>query len=57
MILLTISEKSNSALQFITVFLLFALVIGITWATTHWIANYQKVQTNTSTSFVHSDAF
>jgi flagellar protein FliO/FliZ len=44
MILLTISEKSNSALQFITVLFLFILVIGITWATTHFIANYQKVQ-------------
>ena len=44
MIFLTISEKSNSAVEFITVLLLFILVIGITWATTHWIANYQKIQ-------------
>lgn len=49
MCLLTISEKTNSIAQFITVFILFLVVVAITWATTHWIANYQKVQ-NTEAS-------
>ena len=32
----------DSYLQFLTVLILFVFVLGITWATTRWIANYQK---------------
>lgn len=44
MILSTISEKSNSTAQFLTVLILFVLVLGVTYVTTKWIANYQKQQ-------------
>ncbi|MGN1179867.1 MAG: flagellar biosynthetic protein FliO [Suilimivivens sp.] len=32
----------DSYLQFITVLILFVFVLGITYMTTRWIANYQK---------------
>lgn len=32
----------DSYLQFITVLILFVFVLGVTWATTRWISNYQK---------------
>lgn len=32
----------DSYLQFITVLILFVFVLGITYVTTRWIANYQK---------------
>ena len=32
----------DSYLQFITVLILFVFVLGITYLTTRWIANYQK---------------
>lgn len=40
--LLAGTGKMDSYLQFLTVLLLFVFVLGITWATTRWIANYQK---------------
>lgn len=40
--LLTGMSKTDSYLQFITVLILFAFVLGITYATTRWMANYQK---------------
>lgn len=40
--LLTISAGSYA--QFITVLLIFVLVLGVTAVTTKWIANYQKQQ-------------
>ena len=35
----------DSVLQFFTVLLVFIFVLGITYFTTRWIANYQKKQT------------
>lgn len=40
--LLTGMSRTDSYLQFITVLILFAFVLGITYATTRWMANYQK---------------
>lgn len=40
--LLAGTGKMDSYLQFLTVLILFVFVLGITWATTRWIANYQK---------------
>ena len=40
--LLTGTGRMDSYLQFLTVLILFVFVLGITWATTRWIANYQK---------------
>lgn len=40
--LLAGTGKMDSYLQFLTVLMLFVFVLGITWATTRWIANYQK---------------
>lgn len=40
--LLSISNGLNATVQFITVLLLFILVLGITYLTTRWIGNYQK---------------
>lgn len=40
--LLTGMSRMDSYLQFITVLILFVFVLGITYATTRWIANYQK---------------
>lgn len=45
--LLTIVSKTDSYLQFITVLILFVLVLGITWFVTKWIAKYQKGQFTT----------
>lgn len=45
--LLTIVSKTDSYLQFMTVLVLFVLVLGITWAVTKWIAKYQKEQFTT----------
>lgn len=42
MILLSISERTNGFLQFLTVLLLFVFVLAITYFTTRWIAKYQK---------------
>lgn len=43
--LLTIMSQADSYLQFITVLILFVFVLGITYVTTKWIANYQKGKT------------
>lgn len=40
--LLTGTGRTDSYLQFLTVLILFVFVLGITWVTTRWIANYQK---------------
>jgi len=42
--LLTISSKTDSFLQFVTVLLLFLFVVFITWFTTRWIAKIQRGQ-------------
>lgn len=42
--LLSISSGTDSFLQFLTILLLFVFVLGITWATTRWIAKIQKGQ-------------
>ena len=42
-----LTKSTDSYAQFITVLLLFVLVLGITALTTKWIANYQK-QTGTN---------
>lgn len=41
---LLLTGRSNSYAQFITVLLVFVLVLGVTAWTTKWIANYQKQQ-------------
>lgn len=38
------SQRADSAAQFITVLVLFILVLGITALTTKWMAGYQKQQ-------------
>lgn len=43
--LLTISSRVDSILQFITVVIIFILVLALTYFTTQWIAKYQKVKT------------
>lgn len=40
--LLTGMGRVDSYLQFMTVLILFIFVLGITYMTTRWIANYQK---------------
>ncbi len=40
--LLAISSRADSYVQFLTVLLLFVFVLFITFLTTRWIANYQK---------------
>ena len=40
--LLTGMSATDSYLQFLTVLVLFVVVLGITYVTTRWIANYQK---------------
>lgn len=42
--LLTVPERADSAAQFLTVLILFVLVLAITAFTTRWIAGYQKQQ-------------
>lgn len=44
--LLTITTGMDSYLQFITVLILFVFVLAITWATTRWIAGFQKGKTS-----------
>lgn len=43
--LLSAVSTADSYLQFITVLVLFVFVLGITYVTTRWIANYQKDKT------------
>lgn len=42
--LLAITSRTDSYLQFITVLLLFVFVLLITYVTTRWIASYQKTK-------------
>lgn len=42
MALLTLSNRTNSFLQFMTVLIIFLFVVVITWFTTRWIAGFQK---------------
>ena len=42
MILLTVSGKTDSYVQFITILILFVFVLGITYFVTRWIAKIQK---------------
>ena len=42
--LLTISQRADSTIQFLTVLLIFIFVLGITAFTTKWMAGYQKQQ-------------
>ncbi len=45
--LLTIPDSISSFAQFITVFILFIFVVGITYVTTRYIAGYQKTRIKT----------
>ncbi len=45
--LLTIPDSVSSFAQFITVFILFIFVVGITYFTTRYIAGYQKTRIKT----------
>ncbi len=40
--MLLTSERANSFVQFVTVLLLFFLVLALTYVTTRWVAGYQK---------------
>ena len=40
--LLSVTTKTDSYLQFMTVLILFVFVLAITYLVTRWIANYQK---------------
>lgn len=42
--LLTIAERTDSYAQFLTVLVIFVVVLGLTAVTTKWIAGYQKQQ-------------
>ncbi len=42
--MITVSVMDNSIAQFITVTLIFILVLAITYFTTRWIGSYQKKQ-------------
>ena len=42
MILLTVSGKTDSYVQFITILILFVFVLGITYFVTRWIGGYPK---------------
>ena len=43
--ILTVSGRTDSYIQFITVLLIFLFVLLITWWVTKWTAGYQKSQT------------
>ena len=40
--LLTVVSKTDSVVQFLTVLVIFVLVLGATWLTTKYIAGFQK---------------
>ncbi len=42
--ILTVSDRANSYIQFMTVLILFVFVLLLTWGVTRWIAGYQKGQ-------------
>ena len=42
--ILTVSDRTSSYLQFVTVLIIFVFVLAITLWTTRWIAGYQKTR-------------
>ena len=42
--ILSVSNSTNSYLQFMTVLIIFVFVLAITYWTTKWISGYQKVK-------------
>ena len=50
MLLANTIGRTNTVVQFLTVLLLFAFVVFITWFTTRWIAKLQKGQMNSAGS-------
>ncbi len=42
--ILTMKSGIDTAAQFLTIVVIFLIVLGLTYATTKWIANYQKVK-------------
>lgn len=48
MMLLSASSQLESVANFLTVLLIFAFVIAITWFTTRYIANFQKQRMDTT---------
>ena len=55
MILLTVSGKTDSYVQFMTILVLFVFVLGITYVVTRWIGGYQKsASSNTNMEIVET---
>ncbi len=53
--ILTISEKTDSYVQFMTILIIFVFVLFITWVVTKWIAGYQKGKsTNTNMEIIET---
>ncbi len=53
--ILTISEKTDSYVQFMTILIIFVFVLFITWGVTKWIAGYQKGRsTNTNMEIIET---
>ncbi len=53
--ILTISEKTDSYVQFMTILIIFVFVLFITWGVTKWIAGYQKGKgTNTNMEIIET---
>ena len=44
MMLISIADKADSVVQFLTVLLIFAVVLIVTFLVTKWLGNYQKQQ-------------
>lgn len=44
MMLISIADKADSGVQFLTVLLIFAVVLVVTFLVTRWLGNYQKKQ-------------
>ncbi len=42
--LITLSSGMDGVLQFITVLLIFVIVLAVTYFVTRWVGNYQKMQ-------------
>ncbi|MCM1038141.1 MAG: flagellar biosynthetic protein FliO [Roseburia sp.] len=40
--ILTVSDSTNSYLQFVTILIIFVFVLAITYLTTRWISGYQR---------------
>ncbi len=53
--ILTVSEKTDSYVQFMTILIIFVFVLFITWVVTKWIAGYQKGRsTNTNMEIIET---